>query len=417
MNISIIGCGYVGTVTGAGFAELGNDVTLVDIDENKVNTLNSARSPIFEPGLEKLITKNIERLHATMDLREIEYSDISFICVGTPSNDDGSIDLGYIKSAAEDIGKVLKNKTSFHLVVVKSTVVPGTTEEVVRPIIERASNKEDFGVAMNPEFLREGSAVEDFFNPDRIVFGAEDESSKAILEELYESFNCLKLCTDIKTAEMIKYACNSFLAAKISFANEIGNVCKTLGIDTYNVFKGVGLDHRINPAFFRAGIGFGGSCFPKDVKALIAKAEQLGESPKILRAVVEVNEGQPLKMIELLRKHVPDLRGTRIGVLGLSFKPDTDDIRESRAVPVVERLIEEGATVIAYDPLAMDFFKRLFPLVEYASPEEVLNTDAVLIVTEWQEFESLDYRGRIVIDGRRVAKARYEAAIYEGVCW
>ena len=194
-----------------------------------------------------------------------------------------------------------------------------------------------------------------------------------------------------------------FLAAKISFANEIGNICKTLGVDTYNVFKGVGLDHRINPAFFRAGIGFGGSCFPKDVKALIAKAEKLGESPKIIRAVVEVNEGQPLKMIELLRKHIPDLRGTRIGVLGLSFKPDTDDIRESRAVPVVERLIEEGATVIAYDPLAMDFFKRLFPQVEYASPKEVLNTDAVLIVTEWQEFESLDYRGRIVIDGRRVA--------------
>ena len=218
MNISIIGCGYVGTVTGAGFAELGNNITLVDIDENKVNTLNSARSPIFEPGLEELITKNRERLHAATDLREIEYSDITFICVGTPSNDDGSIDHGYIKSAAEDIGKVLKNKTNFHLVVVKSTVVPGTTEEVVRPIIERVSNKEDFGVAMNPEFLREGSAVEDFFNPDRIVFGAEDERSKAILEELYKSFNCPKLCTDIKTAGMIKYTCNSFLAAKISFA-------------------------------------------------------------------------------------------------------------------------------------------------------------------------------------------------------
>lgn len=197
----------------------------MDIDEKKVSTLNSARSPIFEPGLEELITKNIERLHATTDIREIEYSNISFICVGTPSNDDGSIDLGYIKSAAEDIGKVLKNKTSFHLVVVKSTVVPGSTEEVVRPIIEKkASNKEDFGVAMNPEFLREGSAVGDFFNPDRIVFGAEDERSKAILEELYESFSCPKLCTDIKTAEMIKYACNSFLAAKISFANEIGNI-------------------------------------------------------------------------------------------------------------------------------------------------------------------------------------------------
>jgi UDPglucose 6-dehydrogenase len=421
MKISIIGCGYVGTVTGAGFAELGNEVIFVDIDEEKVNALNSGRSPVFEPGLEELIVKNRERLRATTDFRELEYSDISFICVGTPSNDGGSVDLRYVKSAAEDIGHVLDKKTNFHLVVVKSTVVPGTTDEVVRPIIELESHKkacDDFGVAMNPEFLREGSAVEDFFMPDRIVFGTEDERSKRMLEELYNSFNSPKLITGIKTAEMIKYVSNSFLATKISFANEIGNICKKFGIDTYNVFKGVGLDHRINPSFFGAGIGFGGSCFPKDVRALIAKAEDVDETPQILKAVISVNEEQPLKLIEILKKHIPDLGGRKIGVLGLAFKPDTDDIRESRAIPIIDRLIEEGADVMAYDPKAMDAFKKLFPQIAYASPEEVLmNSDAVVIVTEWHEFEHLDYTGKIVIDGRRVEKARIEAAIYEGVCW
>lgn len=420
MEISIIGGGYVGTVTGTGLAELGNDVIFVDIDEAKVNTLNSGRPPIFEHGLEELIVKNRARMHATVDFRELEYSDVSFICVGTPSRDDGSIDLKYVKSAAEDIGKIIEKEADFHLVVVKSTVVPGTTEEVVKETIERVSNKKaarEFGVAMNPEFLREGNAVEDFFNPDRIVLGVEDERSRRILEELYKPFNCPKLITGIKTAEMIKYVSNSFLATKISFANEIGNICKRLGIDTHEVFKGVGLDDRINPSFFRAGIGFGGSCFPKDVRALIAKAEEFGEKPQILKAVIKLNEEQPLNLIEILKKHLPDLKGRRIGVLGLTFKPDTDDIRESRAIPIIERLIEEGATVVAYDPMAMDIFKELFPQLVCTSPDEVLTTDAVLIVTEWPEFEDLNYTGKIVIDGRRVEKAKREAAIYEGVCW
>ena len=420
MKISIIGCGYVGTVTGTGLAELGNEIIFVDIDEEKVTALNSGRPPIFEHGLEELLVKNRERVHATTDFRELEYSDISFICVGTPSRDDGSIDLRYVKSAAENIGEVLDKKTNFHLVVVKSTVVPGTTEEAVKSAIEDVSNKrafDEFGVAMNPEFLREGNAVEDFFNPDRIVLGVEDARSKRILEELYMDFNCPKLITGIKTAEMIKYVSNSFLATKISFANEIGNICKRLGIDTHEVFKGVGLDYRINPSFFRSGIGFGGSCFPKDVRALIAKAEELGANPQILKAVIKLNEEQPLNLIAMLKKHLPDLKGRRIGVLGLTFKPDTDDIRESRAVPVIERLIEEGATVVAYDPKAMGTFKGLFPQIEYASPAEVLNTDAVLIVTEWQEFEALNYAHKIVIDGRRVEKAKKEAGIYEGVCW
>ncbi|WP_457549431.1 UDP-glucose dehydrogenase family protein [Archaeoglobus sp.] len=423
MKISIIGSGYVGIVTGIGFAELNNEVIFVDVDENKVDLINSGKPPIYEKGLEELMQKNKERYYATMDYDEaIMNTEVTFVCVGTPSKEDGSIDLKYVESASKAIGKVLANKKDFHIVVVKSTVIPGTTEDVVKPIIEKKSGKkafEDFGLAMNPEFLREGSAVNDFFNPDRIVIGVKDERTKSILEELYKPLNCPKLVTDIKTAEMIKYASNAFLATKISFANEIGNICKKLGIDVYNVFKGVGLDHRINPAFFKAGIGFGGSCFPKDVKALIRKAEELGEEPKILKAVIEVNERQPLKLIELLKKHIPNLRGKKIGVLGLAFKPDTDDIRESRAIPIVEALLREGVEIIAYDPKAIDNFRKLFPQIEYASSAEdvIAKSDAVLIVTEWNEFEKLNYNGKIVVDGRRVEKAMREAKIYEGVCW
>jgi len=423
MRISIVGSGYVGLVTGIGFAELGNEVIFVDIDKTKIESINSLKPPIYEAGLEELMEKNSGKFYATDDyLEAIANSEITFICVGTPSRDDGSIDLRYIESASKEIGKALANKDDFHVVVVKSTVIPGTTEGVVKPIIEEKSGKrafEDFGLAMNPEFLREGNAVEDFFNPDRIVVGVEDDRTRSILEELYSSFSCPKMFTDIKTAEMIKYTANAFLATKISFANEIGNICKRLGIDVYEVFKGVGLDHRINPAFFRAGIGFGGSCFPKDVKALIRKAEELGEEPRILKAVIEVNERQPLKLIELLKSHVPDLANRKIGVLGLAFKPDTDDIRESRAVPIVEALLKEGAKVIAYDPKAMDTFAKMFPQIEYANSAEdvIAKSDAVLIVTEWKEFEKLDYSGKIVIDGRRIEKAMKEARIYEGVCW
>nr|WP_230972281.1 UDP-glucose/GDP-mannose dehydrogenase family protein [Archaeoglobus neptunius] len=320
MKISIIGSGYVGLITGMGLAELGNEVIFVDLDEKIVESINSATPPIFERGLGDLMERNAGNFRATHEYEFIAETDISFICVGTPSKDDGSVNLKFVKDAAKD-----------HVVAVKSTVVPGTTEEVVKPTIEKESGKEafkDFGLAMNPEFLREGNAVHDFFNPDRIVIGVKNEKTKELLEALYKSFKCPKLITDIKTAEMIKYASNAFLATKISFANEIGNICKKLEIDVYEVFKGAGLDHRINPSFFRAGIGFGGSCFPKDVKALIKKAEEIGENPKLLKAVIEVNEEQPLKLLEMLRNHVPDLKGKTIGILGLAFKPDTDDVRE-----------------------------------------------------------------------------------------
>lgn len=422
MKLSIVGSGYVGIVTGIGFAELGHEVVFVDVDEEKISLINSGKAPIYEKGLDKLMEKNKGEYFATTDYDMINETEITFICVGTPSKEDGSVDLRYVESASKEIGKALKDKDDFHVVVVKSTVVPRTTEEVVKPIIEEESGKKafyDFGLAMNPEFLREGNAIYDFFNPDRIVIGVNDEKTRSILGELYEPFTCPKLITDIKTAEMIKYASNAFLAIKISFANEIGNICKKLGIDAYKVFEGVGLDHRINPAFFRAGIGFGGSCFPKDVKALIKKAEELGEDPKILKAVMEVNEGQPLKMVELLKRHVPDLRGKTIGVLGLAFKPDTDDVRESRATPIIEALLEGGARVVVYDPKAMDNFAKLFSQIEYAKTAEdvIAESDALLIVTEWKDFENLDYTDKIVIDGRRIEKAMKEARIYEGVCW
>lgn len=422
MKISVIGCGYVGCVTGVCFADLGHEVTLVDVDPAKLRAISAGRSPIYEPGLEDLIRKNRDRISATTDLRAaIRSTDITFVAVGTPSQEDGAIDLRYVLGACEEIGQVLKDKDTFHTVIIKSTVFPGTTKEMACPVLEKASGKtagRDFGIGSNPEFLREGSAVRDCLSPDRIVIGADDPRTAGILSDLYAPVGSAVLVTPVTTAEMIKYTSNAVLAAKISLANEIGNLCKRLGVDSREVFTAVGMDGRVSPAFFRTGIGFGGSCFPKDVRALVAGARACGEDLKILRAVLEVNEEQPKKLLSLLRRHIPDLQGKIIGVLGLAFKPDTDDIRESRAVPVVADLLAAGAQVVAYDPAAMENFRRVFPQVGYVSgPDEVLGADAVLILTEWREFEGLDYRGRIVIDGRRLEKARAEAMIYEGVCW
>jgi len=427
MRISIIGSGYVGLVIGMCFVKLGNEVIFVDVDERKIKMINSAQPPIYEEGLEELMREFKGKYHATKDYHEaVLNSDVTFIAVGTPPNKNGSIDLTYVKKASKEIGKALKEKDDYHVVVVKSTVPLGTTEGVVKPILEKHSGKkafEDFGLAMNPEFLREGVALYDFLNPDRIVLGVQDEKTRKVLEVLYTPINAPKLIVDIKTAEMIKYASNAFLATKISFANEIGNICKKLGIDSWRVFEGVGLDHRIGPHFFQTGIGWGGSCLPKDIKALISKAKEIKEEPLILEAVVKVNEKQPLKLIELLKKHVPDFRNKIVGVLGLSFKPNTDDVRETRAYMVIKRLLKEGSRVIAYDPIAMENFRRFYPdvgkKIAYAgSAEEVLKVaDIILIVTEWKEFEKLDYSGKIVIDGRRVRAAERTAKVYEGVCW
>jgi UDPglucose 6-dehydrogenase len=422
VKISIIGSGYVGSVTGIGLAALNHTVILVDNDARKVDLLNRGSAPIFEPGLDKLLSENKDRITATTDLRHaILDTDITFIAVGTPSNDNGSIDLSFIQAVSTMIGDVLKEKRVRHLVVVKSTVLPGTTENLVQRTIEIRSGKKsgrDFGIASNPEFLREGSAVGDFFYPDRIVIGGEDEWSSGMLQDMYAGISCPRYLTTIKTAEMIKYVSNAFLATKISFANEIGNICKQVQVDTYQVFEGVGMDKRINPHFFRAGIGFGGSCFPKDVKALLSMAKELGVSACMLEATVSVNNSQPLEMIHLLKRHIPDLNGKKIGLLGLAFKPDIDDVRESRAIPLIGALLREGAEVTGYDPMAMANFRQIEDRISFAeSAKDILRSDAVLIVTEWQQFENLDYSGKIVIDGRRVRMAQLTARIYEGVCW
>jgi UDPglucose 6-dehydrogenase len=422
MNLSIVGTGYVGLVTGACFAKLGHNVICVDIDEKKIDMINRGLSPLYEEGLDELLFTYGNNIKATSDYGyAIRNSDVTFICVNTPAKRDGSIDLSFVRAATEEIGRRLKEKTGWHLVVVKSTVLPGTTRDFVLPLLEKHSSKKagiDFGLAMNPEFLREGVAVKDFLAPDRIVIGYYDERSRDLLKELYTNFSCPLVETSLSAAEMIKYASNAFLATKISFINEIGNMCKRVGVDTYEVAEGMGYDKRIGRTFLESGIGWGGSCFPKDLHALIAWAQELGEEPGILERVVEVNDLQPRKIIELLKRHVPELTGRTIGVLGLAFKPGTDDIRGSRADLIVKQLIEEGAVVKAYDPEAMENFKELYPhkQIEYCfSAEEVLSSDAILILTKWEEFRALDYRGKVVIDGRRLEEAK-KAKIYEGVC-
>ena len=414
MKIGIIGLGYVGLITGVGFASLGNKVIGVDLEKEKVEMINRGEAPIYEKGLEEKLKEVKDNLTATSSIEELKDCELIFICVGTPSREDGSMDMKYIENAAGDISSILDN---YKLIIVKSTVVPGTTENLI-PVLEKNGKKigEDFGLAMTPEFLKEGCALEDFFKPDRIVIGFYDEKSKEILDRLYKDFDCPKLYTNLKTAEMIKYASNSFLATKVSFINEIGNICKKLGINTYEVADGMGYDDRIERKFLNAGVGFGGSCFPKDVNALIAKADEIGEESKLLKEVMGLNERQPLKLIELLKKHVPDLKEKNIGILGLAFKSETDDVRESRAIPVVRKLLEEGASVKAYDPKAIENFKKHFPDLKYCSAEEVLDSDAILILTDWDEFKNLDYSGKVVIDGRRLLKAK-EARVYEGICW
>ncbi|MDR7664589.1 UDP-glucose/GDP-mannose dehydrogenase family protein [Methanosarcina sp. Z-7115] len=427
MKISVIGSGYVGSVTAACFAEVGHEVVCVDIDKKKMEQINAGIPPIYEEGLGELLRKYAgKRLIATNDYESaIRETDISFICVGTPSAEDGSIDLSIVRAATASIGAALAKKERYHVVVVKSTVVPETTEKFVLPVLEETSGKiagKDFGVAMNPEFLREGKAVYDFMHPDKIVIGAIDQKSGDLVSELYRTFECKVTRSNPSTAEMIKYANNSLLATKISFANEIGNICKKLGVDTYEVMEAVGKDSRISPKFLNSGAGFGGSCFPKDVKALIGKAKEIGYSPILLESVIGVNEKQPLLMIEILQRKIGDLKGKKITLLGLAFKNETDDIRESRSIPVIAELLRLGAKVSAYDPMATANMKRIFPTIEYSgkAKDALESADACLVMTEWDEFKQLEsefaaMKGKVVIDGRRVIKAK--SIDYEGLCW
>ncbi|VVB95882.1 UDP-glucose 6-dehydrogenase AglM [uncultured archaeon] len=426
MKISVIGTGYVGTVSAACFADLGHEVICVDIDKSKIDRINAGIPPIYEEGLSELLKKYAgKRLHATSDYDfAIKNSEVSFLCVGTPPDPRGNIDLGIVKAAGAGIGRSLGTKKGYHVIVVKSTVVPGTTETVVLPAIEEHSGKHigEFGIAMNPEFLREGKAVHDFMNPDKIVVGSMDKKSADLVASLYQGLKCDVIRTNLRTAEMIKYANNAFLATKISFANEIGNICKELGIDTYEVMKAIGRDFRIGPHFLNSGAGFGGSCFPKDVKALIGKARETGYEPELLNSVLEVNEKQPHRMVSLLKDKLGSIKGKKIAVLGLAFKNDTDDIRESRSIPVIKELLDNGANVSAYDPMANGNMKKIFNIKYYGSAIDALRgADACLVMTEWDEFRSLDkefdvMEKKLVIDGRHMLTPGKDVE-YVGLCW
>jgi len=413
MDVCIVGGGYVGLTTAVCFAELGNRVRIIDVDEEKVKKIRNGIAPIYEEGLQEMMERNMNRITAQSNFDFDE--NVVFICVGTPSLEDGSIDLRYVKEAADRIGKNLREGS---VVVVKSTVFPGTTVNIVKPIIEEYVSK--FSIAMNPEFLREGKAIHDFMNPDRIVIGVEDERGERVLRELYKPIDAPVIVTTPSEAEMIKYASNAFLATKISFANEIGNLCKMLGMDVYKVMEGVAMDHRISPHFLNAGIGFGGSCFPKDLRALYAGGRKMGYEMEMVKATLDVNEKQPLKVLEILEKHMK-VEGKIIAVLGLAFKAGTDDVRESRSIPIIKELEKKGATIRAYDPMAMENMKRIFPRINYCnSIEEALkDADACIIATDWKEFENIDFSGmrnKLVIEGRRVLKNK-DGITYEGVCW
>mgnify|MGYP000993959248 CR=1 FL=1 len=423
MMISVIGGGYVGLVSSVCFAELGHSVNLVEIDEEKTEAINAAIPCMHEKGLEELLLKYVgTRLKARSDYSCVAETDISFLCVGTPSSGDGSPDLTMIESACRMIGTSLDGRVGRHTIVVKSTVPPGTTENRLVPLVMGSSNKmlSEMGFAVNPEFLREGLAIQDFLMPDRIVIGSSDKAAGDAVEAAYRGLDLPIIRTTMATAEMIKYASNAFLAAKISFSNEIGNICKRLGIDAYDVLRCVGMDHRIGPHFLNAGVGFGGSCFPKDVAALISLAEGLGESTSMLRAIMDVNERQPFKIIELLEQRAGDLMGKRIAVLGLAFKNDTDDIRDSRSIPVIRELKRRGALVAAYDPQAIRNMRKVINGIDYcnSAAEALRMADACLVMTEWPEFGELDdefdlMSSRIIIEGRRVLCCDDS----EGICW
>jgi len=419
MKIAVIGgTGYVGLTTAVCLASKGHLVFCVGRNEGKIAKIGMGFPVIYEDGLEMLLKDVLKRnkLMPTTDLKKaVRGSDVSFVCVGTPSREDGGIDLTHVENVSREIGRALIEEIDYHVVAVKSTVVPGTTEEVVIPILEKFSGKKagvDFGVCMNPEFLREGHAIKDFLFPrdTGIVIGELDKRSGNPLFVIYREFDAEILRTNIRTAEMIKYARNSYLAKDVSFANEVANICQKFGIDYLTVKRGMEMDARIGKGrFLDAGAGFGGSCFPKDVRALMMKAKSEGVETSMLEATLRVNEAQPFKIVELTRQVVGGFKGKKIGVLGLAFKPGTDDVRDAASTKVVNALLREGAEIYAYDPKALNNAKKIFEdkIVYAEKAEEALNdADACIIVTEWTEFADptlySHMRGKVIIDGRRV---------------
>ncbi|MGN6372066.1 MAG: UDP-glucose dehydrogenase family protein [Solirubrobacteraceae bacterium] len=419
--IGVIGTGYVGLVTAVGFAELGSDVWCVDIDTAKIDALRRGEVPIYEPGLEELMARNSARLHFSTQLSDaLEHARLLFVAVGTPPTHSGDADLSAVHRVVESMPA-----PDGHALVMKSTVPCGTGANIKR--IFKASGKSGFSYVSCPEFLKEGSAVNDFLHPDRIVIGDEGDWAGDAVVKLYEPLDAPLLRTDVASAEMIKLAANAFLATKISFINEIANVCEDVGADVVEVARGMGLDQRIGPKFLQAGLGYGGSCFTKDVSALKLLAGNSGYHFQLLNSVIEVNELQKRRVVSKLQRHLGDLAGRRIALLGLAFKPNTDDMRGASSLVLAARLQAEGAQVRAYDPIAEEQARALMPQLDYSHSalDALAQADAVVLVTEWPEFVELDWkqvaqamRGKVVIDGRNVLDAeqlRAAGLVYEGI--
>lgn len=395
MHIAVIGTGYVGLVTGSCFAEFGVEVTCVDVDKGKIERLNNGIIPIYEPGLESIVEKNTKagRLHFTTDIKSaVEQALVVFLAVGTPPKEDGSPDMSYYESASKDIAECMNG---YKVLVTKSTVPVGTGKWLREFVKKNLKIQTNFGVASNPEFLREGAAIQDFMRPDRVVIGSNEEDAIAIMKDLYRPLYLIEtpiVITSLESAELIKYAANAFLATKISFINEIANLCDKIGCDVHDVARGIGMDKRIGGKFLHPGPGFGGSCFPKDTRALSTVAKQFGSETRIVDAVIEVNELQRRAMIPKIESLVGDFAGKQIAVLGLSFKPETDDMRESPAIDIIKEIQARGAKVRAYDPVAMEEAKHCLPDIEYASDEysAIKGADALVFMTEWNQFRALD---------------------------
>ena len=395
MQIAVIGTGYVGLVTGACFAEFGVDVTCVDVDVDKVNKLNEGIIPIYEPGLDKIVKKNSAagRLHFTTSITDaVEGAQVVFLAVGTPPQEDGSPDMSYYRQAALDVAGAMNG---YKVLVTKSTVPVGTGEWLREFVTSNLKTHTEFGVASNPEFLREGAAIADFMRPDRVVVGSNEERAIEVMKELYRPLYLIEtpvVITSLEAAELIKYAANAFLATKITFINEIANLCDAIGCDVHDVARGMGMDNRIGRKFLHPGPGYGGSCFPKDTRAFTKVGDKYDVETSVVDAVIKANDDQRLAMIPKIERLVGDLNGKRIGVLGLSFKPETDDMRESPAIEIINELIKRGATITAYDPVAMEEAKHSLPHIGYAADEyeAIDGADALVIITEWNQFRALD---------------------------
>lgn len=419
MKIAIVGSGYVGLVTGTCFAEMGVHVYCVDIDEKKIERLRKGEIPIYEPGLDEMVSRNVNagRLHFTTSLAEVlPEVEVVFSAVGTPPDEDGSADLKYVLDVAREFGR---NVNKYTLLVTKSTVPVGTAAKVrsaVQEELDKRGVKVEFDVASNPEFLKEGAAIKDFMTPDRVVVGTENEAARKVMSRLYKPFMLSgerMIFTDIPSAEMIKYAANSMLATRISFMNDIANLCEIVGADVNMVRRGIGADTRIGRKFLYPGCGYGGSCFPKDVKALIKTASRAGYEMEVLKAVEAVNERQKSILFEKLLKHFNgDIKGRRIALWGLSFKPETDDMREAPALVLIDKMVEAGAVVRVFDPIAMDECRRrIGNKVEYAADmyDVAVDADALMLVTEWNQFRlpslpvlEKTMKGKVILDGRNI---------------